>query len=90
MVDITSFILGMGFTILIGIVVFMFMMNKKIKKTENLVRAHEDVIQNIYAEKDKFEEKYSRDFGDIYRELDSRLDKLANRFQLSLKETDNK
>lgn len=90
MVDITSFVLGMGFIILIGIVVFMFMMNKKIKKTENLVRTHEDVIQNIYVEKDKFEEKYSRDFGDVYREIDSRLDKLANRFQLSLKETDNK
>ena len=86
MENLIYFLLGMGTVLLIGIVVFMSNMWKKIK---NLTKEVDDVnphFQNVYTEFELIKGHTSQEIEKIYREIDSRLDKLANKFQLEKKE----
>lgn len=86
MENLIYFILGMGTVLLIGIVVFMSNMWKKIKTLDKTVDDVNPHFQNVYTEFERIKGHTSQEIEKIYREIDSRLDKLANKFQLEKKE----
>lgn len=86
MENLIYFMLGVGTVLLIGIVVFVFNMIKKINKLSSGLDGLQPQLQNIYNEFDRIRNEQSKDNEVIYREMDSRLDKLANKFQLEKKE----
>ena len=86
MENLIYFILGMGTVLLIGVVVFMSNMWKKIKNLTKEVDNVNPEFQNVYTEFELIKCNTSEEIEKIYREIDSRLDKLANKFQLEKKE----
>ena len=78
-IDLQSFILGMGLVMLIalviGIVIALVKVIKLRKDFDNYGFGFQQQIDNIRKERDLLEEDTARKIGDVYKDMDSRLDK---------------
>jgi gas vesicle protein len=85
-----SFILGIAAGLVIFGVVVMFRMNQSLNKLKTTLRAHEDALQSLHRDitqqdelinrrVDQEVERTSKIYDELYRYIDSRLDKLETK-----------
>ena len=71
---------------LIGMIIFMASMSKRLKACEWKIQAIQTSIEGLDQESRSQREKRSFDFERVYRDMDSRLDKLTAKLEKQIQD----
>ena len=86
MESLIGFMLGIGVVMLIGMIIFMASMSKRLKACEWMIKGLESSIEGLDQESRSQIEKRSFDFERVYRDMDSRLDKLTAKLEKQIQD----
>lgn len=81
-----GFMLGIGVVMLIGIGIFVANMSKRLKACEWKIQGLEHSVDGLDQESQSQREKRSFDFERVYRDMDSRLDKLTAKLEKQIQD----
>jgi predicted PurR-regulated permease PerM len=77
--ELTSFIIGVLTVVFILDLVGMFMIIKKINKNQENIQDCQSNIEHIHRIIDEHSQSINLQIDEVYRQMDSRLDKLENK-----------
>jgi|688.fasta_scaffold339006_3 hypothetical protein len=77
--ELTSFIIGVLTVVFILDLVGMFMIIKKINKNQENIQGCQSNIEHIHRITDERSQSINLQIDEVYRQMDSRLDKLENK-----------
>ena len=77
--ELTSFIIGVLTVVFILDLVGMFMIIKKINKNQENIQGCQSNIEHIHRIIDERSQSINLQIDEVYRQMDSRLDKLENK-----------
>jgi cytochrome c peroxidase len=81
--EIIAFLLGIGSVIAVAMVVYIFSVNKRINKNEQLLNEHQtqfdSINREINREIENVNSMINQHVDELYRTLDSRFDKFENK-----------